>query len=311
MNATRDLRALADRPAEQVALALSLLREGRALPAVKAAVKVLLAAGPDPAFAPVLRERFAWFHAAGTKRDQGGYIRAALLEPMRHLVDRSDVPWLEDALVTYEFLPAGEVATFVRAGALLALAELDPDRAAFHAVRLLVEPKPHTQVMTGEPAVTAARLLAAQGRMLPLYGLASSAAPQIPDVLGECLRLLADDLPAPLLPFLLELHLSGQNDVVLVGAIDLVLGHTDGASQREALGAFLKSTRRKEVHRYAAAAIVASRKPDLVTVLEDALKLEQDGAKLQALVDALTLLPPETERERLLDSARKRLAGRR
>ena len=310
MRENRDLRALADRPAEQVALASSLLAEARELPVVKAAAKVLLAAGPDPAWAPMLRERFAWFQAAGTQRDQGGYIRAALLELLRDVVDRGDEPWLEEALRTYEFLPAGEVATFVRAGALLALAEIAPERACWHAVRLLAEPPPHTQEMTGEPAVTAARLLASQGRLLPLYAVAASEAPQVPDVLGECLRLLADDLPGALLGGLLERHLAVRNDVVLVGAIDLALGHADGAEHIDLLAAFCKKTRQREVHRYLAAAAVASRKAELVTMLEELLALEQDGTRLAALVDALSLLPPEPQRDRRLDAARRRLEGR-
>jgi hypothetical protein len=146
--------------------------------------------------------------------------------------------------------------------------------------------------------------------MLPLYALAAGEGPQIPDVLGEALRLLAEDLPTPLLAGLLERHLASTNDVVLVGAIDLALGHEHGGAQAGLLADFCKKTRQREVHRYLAAAAVASRKPELVTMLEELLALEQDQGKLDALVEALTLLPPEPQRARRLEAARKRLVGR-
>src|SRR5215211_7318202 len=117
------LRALAERPAEQFALAVQIVERERNPDAVIAALAVLERTGDERA-RPALLARYAQLAADGARR----------------------------------------------AAALVVLGEVDPTLAGFHATRLLHDS--HTSPMSGEPAVTAARVLADVGQPLPLYDCA-------------------------------------------------------------------------------------------------------------------------------------------
>ena len=123
------LRSLADSPAERRAYALRLL-ERQTDPELLRAALAALAEQPGPDLRPLLLERYEYLDAKGVRRDPGGTIRAAILHALRPLLHRDDVPLLERAATTYEFL-YGEAAGDLRAAGLLALDEIDDNLAGY------------------------------------------------------------------------------------------------------------------------------------------------------------------------------------
>lgn len=282
------LRGLAGRPREQAAYALELLGTERDLGVVGAAAEAL-AAVADASTRPGLRRVFAALGAEPTKRDPGCHTRMALLRALRPIATPEDTLVLALACETYEYLPTGggpeEVAQGLRGLALVILAEVDEILAAFHAARLLVDPR--TPRMSGEPAATAARTLAAQGHLLPLYGYALGGG-GVPEVLAECLRGL-EDLPASLLPAVIELHLGSEDETVLLGLFDLLLSPRHrGAGVGIALD-YLRETDRLDLARYLATTLVASRDAEIVARLEGLERELGAGVKGRLVGEALGL----------------------
>ena len=135
----------------------------------------------------------AWSQRPRT--DAGGALRAAIVRLLQRLACPADTDILARAAMTFEFQPPGpeEVAAMLRASGLAALHAIDEALAASYAVRLLGDT--YTSPMSGEPALTAARVLAAQNRWLPLYAYTVDAGRRHSEVLSECLRALVR-LPA-------------------------------------------------------------------------------------------------------------------
>src|SRR5437868_2999019 len=132
------------------------------------------------------------YNENGRRRDPGCFARTTLTRALRHVVRQDDVGLVERTVTTYEFMPpftgpaGGEVAAGLCSVALVTLIEIDETLAGYHSVRLLVDQ--YTSPMSGEPAVTAARVLAAQGQLLPLYARALHAAPGVPKAVDTCHR---------------------------------------------------------------------------------------------------------------------------
>src|SRR5437868_3534750 len=162
------LRELAADPAAQTALALKVLATDKDVQAIRAALDVLKRQ-PTPAARPVLRERFEYYAADGVRRDAGTYLRAAILQTLRPIALPDDLPLLERAAGTFEFLPPGrsEEGALLRSAALVTMDAVDPRLAAHYCIRLLADR--YTSPLSGEPALTAVRVLAAQGNAGPLY----------------------------------------------------------------------------------------------------------------------------------------------
>ncbi len=162
------LNSLASAPDAQSDFAVSLLQPRQKRDVLLAALKVL-AKYPNPAAREPIRQLFEHFSADGRKRDPGAFTRRAVLDAWRHVALPADVPLILQAVNTYEFLPPGfkEDAILLRTGALLILNELDDTLAGFQATRLLVDG--FSDPMSGEPALTAVRVLASQEQTLPLY----------------------------------------------------------------------------------------------------------------------------------------------
>src|SRR5688572_18821090 len=82
--------------------------------------------------------RYRELAKSGPKGDPGAGLRIGLLKALRPLLRDDDLPLLDEALATYEFLPGpgppSDSAQGLRAEALLAMADRDPTRAAYHAV---------------------------------------------------------------------------------------------------------------------------------------------------------------------------------
>ncbi|MGH2458070.1 MAG: hypothetical protein ACRDIY_04305, partial [Chloroflexota bacterium] len=280
------LTALESAPDEQYALALDFLEREKGLQVVQAALRVL-AEHPRRDAHPAVRRQYAFRDADGNRRDPGGYIRSDLLKILRQPAHPDDLPLFERGAWTYEFMPgADEVCSSVRANAVIAMSEVDPALASYHCVRLLTDR--HTSKMSGEPAVTAARILASQSRFLPLYayvmgdGAASEA-------VSECLRSLTS-LPESLLTPLIEKLQKSEDEIALIGLFDLILGHPASAAHHEFVRRFLRATRLEDVHRYLVTAIVAQRKQGLIADLIDQATEEANRRKQENLLDALSLI---------------------
>jgi hypothetical protein len=212
------------------------------------------------------------------------------------------------ATETYVFPPPAfkEEGASLRSAALLALNEVDDHLARYHAVRLLANE--HTDPMSGEPAVTAARLLGTQEEILPLYFyVMQDGARVVPEVISECLSHLTT-LPDALIPGVLARFAANTSSLVLVGLFDLLLKHRTGPHGLEFLRTFLRNTLQLDVYQYLVSLIVASGRPPLVAELLDAAHFEQQREKLTILYDALTLLPPNPEIAELLAQLQRRLA---
>lgn len=239
---------------------------------------------------PALRQLYADLDADGTRHDAGGTFRATALRALRQWATADDLPLLERAVTTYEFLPPGrsEEATPIRAGGLVALADLDPELAGFHAARLLVD-HTFTSPLSGEPAVTAAGVLAAQSQTLALY-LYTLREQQRDDVTAVCLRHLADA------PDSITLDLIGRfgaeaRETAQVGLIDMLLTRPDRQLFRDELRERLYNPAPLAVLRYLVVAIVASRQPELVEAVRAAARTERDPGRRDALDEALALMP--------------------
>lgn len=299
------LRGLDAGSPAQVDYALQLVETESNLELVQAALDAL-ASSSDPRVRTILLDRFGELADGRGPGDSGCYLRAALLRALRHVARRDDAPVIERGVWTYESMPPftppdyGEVAAGLRSVALVTLNEVDEALAGYHAARLLVDGR--TSHMSGEPAVTAARALAAQGQLLPLYGYVmrgeshrhnigpdgEQGVSGIPEVVGECLRNLSP-LPASLLPPLVARYRESGDEIVLLGLFDLLLAHETRARYDRLVLDFLRETRLYNIHRYLASMIVASRRDDLIVSLEKMAAGERDRLKAETLRDALAL----------------------
>ena len=283
-----ELRALADSPAEQTAYALKLLETERNYLTVEAALQVL-AENPVPEVRALLLNLYKYYEEDVTKRDQGATMRAFILKVLRDTVRKDDVPLLERAASSIEFMPPGrfdEIAMGLRSAALITLNEIDSALAAYHAVRLLNDE--HTSKMSGEPAVTAAQVLATQRNYLPLYQYITQPGEKISEVLAECIR-NSVDLPLSLLEKLVAEYGRSNGDAVLIGLFDLILVHRANANFEEFLTNFLTTTRNYEVYRYLVLAILTSGQKALITKLVEVANGESDPRRVPILLEVLAV----------------------
>lgn len=291
------LRALADQPEAASQLATSILTDGASKDVLLAALKVL-SKHPNDAARPVLHKLYDRYSRDKGKHDQGGYFRRAVLDAARTVVRPADAGWLAQACETYEFWPPdfAEDAGLVCAAALLALMEVDPDVARYHAARMLVDP--YTARMTGEPAVSAARVLGALGETLPLYLVAcqnrthervGAAVTVPPEVTAECLRQLIA-LPTALVESLLDGYAATPSAVIRMGLFDLLLHHQEGPLGRAYFTRFLDESTDIDFYRYLVMSIVLAGHEEPLSDLRQAAYRERRRAKQEILLEAATIL---------------------
>ena len=242
-----------------------LLRNARTAGDLRAALEAL---PNDPRLREALVECYDAL-AAGPKRDPAASLRAELLRALRPLVTVADRERLEKALVTYEFGPLGENCSGLRAAALLALGDLDPDLAELYAVHLLGDG--HTEHMSGEPALTAVQFLVRRGALATVY-LHALRAGEAQEDRAEALRNLAS-LPAPLVLELADEVAKTGSVSALVGLFDLLTAH----DRPEAFAGFVKEwalhTEELDLMDFALAQAVAQHREPLVDVLKEARRL--------------------------------------
>lgn len=249
----------------------------------------------------LLRELYDDLDRDGKRRDPGGLVRIEVMNVLWHLRNAGDRELALNAAATFEGTLQGNGA-MIRAAGLALLGVLDPPAASLRAAEMLGSAD--ADRMNGEPAVTAARLLAANGESaaLALYAHANWRSGPA-EVVAECLRGLSPVPPSQLgeLPG----HLArSQDDVLLLGLCDYVIGHggTDGTS--EIAARVFRSSGHDEVYGYLAAAVVASRDDGLMAAFLDSLKLETEPLKRNIAAGALELAAPSPA----VDEARAALA---
>jgi hypothetical protein len=284
-----ELDALAGDPAAQSRLAAELIAGERRAQVVGPALAAL-ERFPIPEARPALLQLYGNLDADGVRLDPGGDFRAAALRALRSWATTDDLVLLERAVTTYEFLPPGrsEEAGRIRAAGLVALPDLDPQLAGFHAARLLVDYE-HTSRFNGEPARTAAQVLAALSEYLVLYSYTLRDT-QRGDVTGECLRYLAG-APDSFVRELCERFGAEANETAQIGLLDMLLARPDRPLFREELRARLDAPGSLAVFRYLAVAMVASRHDELLEQVLAAAEAEEDSSRREALEEALALAP--------------------
>jgi len=288
MTVIQELRSMSSDPGAHADYAISLLTAKKRLDVILAALQALSEMPTPEARKPLLR-LYDQYAANGPKRDPGAHTRRAILDALRPIALPADLPFLQEAVTTYEFLPPGfkEDAVLLRSGALLILNELEESLARFHAARLLVDG--YTQPMSAEPALTAVRVLESQGELVPLYQLAmSAAAEEVPDLLSECLRCL-NGIPEELLAGIVERYGESKEGVILVGLYDLLIGHQNGPQALDFLASSLIAQQDLDVYRYLVIALLSSRQPILISLVNKTARFETDDRRIDILMEAAEL----------------------
>ena len=280
------LRELVNEPDTRAAYAVTLLQPKFGLEVVRAALRVLVAR-PYEAARPALVHLYDHYATQGVTRDPGTYVRSEIVRALRPIVEPADVALLERALLTYEF-PAPsfkEECALLRSGALVTLAEIDDTRSRYHATRLLADPL--TDPMSGEPALTAISVLAAQGELLPLYLYVTQDQTRMhAEVASASLRTLGALPPEAVAP-LVACYAECTNPVLLVGLVDLLLAHPDLAVSQETLARLLVEVKDGDLYRYLATAMLAAGNAGLRRLVLDAADGILEVAKQAVLLEVL------------------------
>ncbi|MBX3015311.1 MAG: hypothetical protein KF832_27575 [Caldilineaceae bacterium] len=287
----QQLRGLANDPHAQADFAVTLLQARYGPEVILAALQTLARIPHEAATTarPALLNLYQHYSSRGQKQDPAAYLRAAIVRALREIVRPADGPFLAQVTETFIFPPPEflEEGAMLRSAALLALAEVDDDLARYHAVRLLANE--HTNRMSGEPALTAAKMLAAQGEDLPLYFyVMQDSARVVPEVVSICLGNLIN-LRTDLLPGVISRYAEATNEVILVGLFDLLLNHQAGIQGGDFLVQFLQQSTQLDAYRYLVVTMVTSGNPDVVQYLLNASRIGLPKAKIAILREALSL----------------------
>lgn len=280
-----DVRRLQDATGDDArrAVALDIVQRSRN-PEVLNAALAALAEAPDPAMRPTLHAAWTRITEGSGRRDSGGFVRAGIVRALHPIVQMADLPILREALRTYQVQGMYDLCGDLRVAALRALHDLDPDTAALYAARFLTDPR---TAFSGEPAVTSVRVLAAQQKLEAVFALASWGTGDS-QVVGEALRSLVE-LPADLVDLLVEAHKSTDDEQVLLGLLDLLLGHAERSRWHDAIVASLITARDIGIYGMIVTTIVASRDEHLIGALRAMQRDEHEPARRRALETALEL----------------------
>jgi len=294
------LRNLAGQPEAASQLAVTIIQGNHTRDILTAALQVLDEYPRDEA-RPALRSLYVRAGRDKGRHDQGGYLRAAILKALRQVARNEDGKMLAQACETYEYWPPdfAEDAVLIRSAGLVALADLDDDAARYQAARILVDPL--VARMTGEPAVTAARVLGALGESSLLYALVCQNAPSegygttcLPEVTAECLRQLTS-IPATVVERLLEQYAATTSSILQLGLFDLLLSHREGPLGRPYMARFLQETADMDLYRYLVLSIVMAGHDDLLDDLRRMAYQEQRQTKRKILLEAAAILEHRPE----------------
>ncbi len=298
------LRSLVSDPDEQAKYATTLLRPRQTRDLLLAALDVLTAHPLEDARGPLL-DVYDAYQRSGSARDPGAFTRRAILAALRPVATPADLPLVLDAVSTYEFLPPDfrEDAILLRASALVILNEQDDLLARYHAARLLVDP--YADPMSGEPSLSAVRVLASQAEYVSLYQYAMMPAERtLPEVVSECLRNLVG-MPETLIPGILNHFADREEAIVQVGLVDLALGYPELSEVTDYVAEALASSTDLDAYRYLTMSLITSRNPQFIDQLLLAARFEHNPHRAAILLDALDLLGPNRD----ADQAREQLGN--
>ncbi len=316
----QQLRGMANEPEKQGRFALELLEKERSSQQVVSAALAVITRVVMPGTRPVLLRLYDYYDASGVKRDAGGSLRTLIIGALLPIAEAADWTLAERAVKTYEFLPPGrrESTGGLRAAGLTLLSNLDSVLAGYHATRLLVDP--YTSRMNGEPAVGAARQLAAQRQFLPLYMYVLESLhgrESVAEVAGECLRSLGD-APTSIVDDLFARYIALspttripvyeiKDDLELVGLFDLLLAQSPQASYLDFIKTFLQTTSRNEVYRYLTTAIIAEHQAETWAVLQEVARKERRSERIEILLSAFDLVQHDQTMAELVQTLQERM----
>jgi hypothetical protein len=248
--------------------------------------------------------RQLYWHYAENRgvRDPGTYMRAAIMKALRPIVVADDEKMVVDAVCTYEFsAPAfTEEAALLRSTALVVLSDLDEEIAKYFATRLLADG--YTEQMSGEPALTAVRVLAICGELLPLYYYATQQqGSSHPEVTAECLRSLGG-APEAVLDELVAQFGETDDFAALVGLFDLILQGSAVPRHLDFVTGFLRGAGDLDLYRYLVTVMATAADADVRRAFVETVQFERHPDKIEALIDALALAPNEPEMESLKEA---------
>ncbi len=266
--------------AAQLDRALKIMHHSHDLDLTRHAINILGRA-ESIALRDELVKKYDWCDA---RRDGGAYIRSAILRAIRPIAQPADVPLLLRAMLTYEMDGPFEVCGDLRAAALWMMNDIDPDIAASMSARFIHDPQ---ITFSGEPANTAIKLLASHGNLAPIYGAVSWRSLRA-ESLAEGLRNLVD-LRQELLPLLVDQYLDSEDEQVILGLFDLLLGHATRDTWAETIDRWFRTTTMIDLYGIVAIQIVGSRSEALITMLRNLRDDEVDRMRVGLLDQALEL----------------------
>ena len=300
MSELHHLQSLAADPDAQAAYAVTLVTRKQPRNVQQMALRVL-AQNPTLAARPVLLEHYGWFMGDGPKRDPGAYVRSAVLAALRPIAHPDDLALAVQAVLTYEFLPPEfrEEGALLRAGGLLIVADLDDRIARFLAARLLGDE--FNEKMSGEPGLTAIRVLASLDETLPLYQYAvGNATGKLPELVSECLRSLTS-LPVLLVPPLVERFAAEENPAIKIGLWDLLIQHQAGPQELSVLARALARESDLDILRYLAIGMLTTHHTALLELVQQQARREKARHRLAVLREVLEIFGAGEKSWRLRD----------
>ncbi len=279
---------------DSTAAALTILGRKSSYQAAEQAVRYLIE-NPDAAAHDALVETYNRYDAGGG-RDGMGELRALVLTALRPIATRADIPLLERALMTYKIVNAPfnpDYMVGLRAAALYALNQIDDERASYHAVRLLVDP--YASKTSGEPALTAVRVLAAQQNGLALYQFALGIELEgfhgqvAAEVLSDCIAHL-HLLPLPLLEQIVARYGATEDEIVMLGVLDLLVKVRPYSHLLSKMQHFIHETQNVDLFRYFLHIVAANRDGELVRLLLPELEWVDGDEKMAVVTEVMPAL---------------------
>lgn len=268
---------------ERIEATIQAMTTSRDLEVVRFAID-LLGEEEQPQLRDDLLRKYAWCQAQPHRRDGGGFIRAAIIRAVRPVSSPEDTSLFQQATLTYEMDGPTEVCGDLRSVGLLALNDLDPDLAANYAARFLLDPQ---FTFSGEPITTAIRLLASHGNLAPIFGVVSWGMTRS-DVIAEGLRNLTE-LHDNLLPLLVDRYLANEDEQIILGLFELLLGHRTRDTWAVTIETWFRTTTVMDLYGIVAIQVVGSRSEMLINMLRSIRNEELDRLRQELLDQALAL----------------------
>lgn len=276
-----DLKRL--RGTEQIVAAIAAMHTSRDLEIVRYAIDIVRQAEDETHRADLL-QKYAWCQADPHRRDGGGFIRSAIVRGLKPISAPADSALFQQAILTYEMDGPTEVCGELRSAGLLALNDIDPELAAAYAARFLPDPQ---FTFSGEPVTTAIKLLASHNNLAPIFGAISWGMGRS-DVIAEGLRNLTE-LHDDLLPLLLAKYIESEDEQIILGLFDLLLGHRTRDSWVDTIETWFRTTTVMDLYGIIAIQVVASRSEILINTLRTIRNDEPDSLRRGMLDQALAL----------------------